>query len=110
MINTHVVPELHRIFGRMANGGIRRAWWFQDGAPAHRRIIVRDRLRHLFNNRVVGIGHAQEWPARSPDLTPMDFFLWGYLKSKVYQTVPQNQNELRQRITREVTALRRLNN
>ena len=28
--------------------------------------------------------------------------------SKVYQTVPQNQNELRQRITREVTALRRL--
>ena len=90
MINTHVVPELHRIFGRMANGGIRRAWWFQDGAPAHRRIIVRDRLRHLFNNRVVGIGHAQEWPARSPDLTPMDFFSLGIPN---VQSVPNSSSK-----------------
>ncbi|PNF22912.1 hypothetical protein B7P43_G13904 [Cryptotermes secundus] len=25
-----------------------------------------------------------EWPARSPDITPPDLFLWGYLKDKVY--------------------------
>ena len=24
------------------------------------------------------------WPPRSPDLTAADFFLWGYLKEKVY--------------------------
>lgn len=108
MINNHVVPELYRIFGRRADGGVQRAWWFQDGAPAHRRNIVRDRLQALFQDRVVGLGHAHEWPPRSPDLTPLDFFLWGYLKSKVYQTVPRNLNDLRQRITREVTALRRL--
>ncbi|GBL74948.1 hypothetical protein AVEN_107708-1 [Araneus ventricosus] len=24
------------------------------------------------------------WPPRSPDLTPWDFFLWGYVKVKVY--------------------------
>ena len=24
------------------------------------------------------------WPPRSPDLTPMDFYVWGYFKSKVY--------------------------
>ena len=24
------------------------------------------------------------WPPRSPDMTPLDFFLWGYIKSKVY--------------------------
>lgn len=108
MINTQVIPELHRIYGRMANGGVQRAWWFQDGAPAHRRIIVRDRLRALFHDRVVGLGHAREWPARSPDLTPLDFFLWGYIKSKVYVTVPRNINDLRQRIIRELVALRRL--
>ena len=36
----------------------------------------------------------------------MDFFLWGYLKEKVYQTVPQNVQDLRQRIIRELIALR----
>jgi hypothetical protein len=37
------------------------------------------------------IGHAaagdQEltrWPPRSPDLTPCDFFLWGFIKDRVF--------------------------
>ena len=24
------------------------------------------------------------WPPRSPDMTPCDFFLWGYVKERVY--------------------------
>ena len=28
------------------------------------------------------------WPARSPDLTPLDFFMWGYLKNSVYKHRP----------------------
>ena len=48
------------------------------------------------------------WPARSPDLivTPSDFFLWGYLKSKVYVTSPGNMNQLRDRITKEGNQLK----
>ncbi|EFN76728.1 hypothetical protein EAI_17569, partial [Harpegnathos saltator] len=41
-------------------------------------------------------------PLCSPDLTPLDFLLWGYLKSKVYVTKPQDLNDLRGRITREI--------
>ncbi|GBL80599.1 hypothetical protein AVEN_225281-1 [Araneus ventricosus] len=26
------------------------------------------------------------WTPRSPDLTPRDFFLWGYVKDKLYAT------------------------
>uniref|UniRef100_T1HQ67 Uncharacterized protein n=1 Tax=Rhodnius prolixus TaxID=13249 RepID=T1HQ67_RHOPR len=26
-----------------------------------------------------------QWPSRSPDLTPTDYFLWGYLKNKVFK-------------------------
>ncbi|GBM96214.1 hypothetical protein AVEN_236544-1 [Araneus ventricosus] len=26
------------------------------------------------------------WPARSPDLNCLDYFLWGYVKSLVYET------------------------
>ena len=32
---------------------------------------------------------------RSPDLNPCDFFLWGYLKSKVYSNRPQSIEELK---------------
>lgn len=107
IINDVVVPFLIQHYGQQRNGAIPRLWWMQDGAPAHRLIRVRDRLHELFPRRVVGLGHAREWPPRSPDLTPLDFFLWGYLKGKVYQTVPANIRELRQRIELEVQALNR---
>uniref|UniRef100_A0A914C8R5 Transposase n=1 Tax=Acrobeloides nanus TaxID=290746 RepID=A0A914C8R5_9BILA len=38
------------------------------------------------------------WPPYSPDLTSCDFFLWGYIKSIVYRTQPQNLDELQARI------------
>lgn len=54
---------------------------------------------------VCGIRMAQRlmlcsiaWPARSPDLTPLDFFLWGRIKDLVYATAPITQEDMRQRI------------
>lgn len=38
------------------------------------------------------------WPARSPDLTPLDFFLWGYVKARVYDNRPDTPEELQDRI------------
>lgn len=76
-------------------------WFQQDGAPPHFGINVRTYLDGTFPRRWIGRRGAIEWPARSPDLTPLDYFLWGYLKSKVYTTKPQNLIELRQRITHE---------
>ncbi|GBO39858.1 hypothetical protein AVEN_245212-1 [Araneus ventricosus] len=46
-----------------------------------------------------GYSGFQEWPPRSPDLTPMDFFLWGYLKQQVYATPPPTLQDLQRRIT-----------
>lgn len=106
MINNNVVPQLQQHFQRQIDGTFRNLWWVQDGAPAHRLIAVRDRLRELFGQRVVALYHNVEWPPRSPDLTPCDFFLWGYLKSKVYTTPPIDLADLRNRISNEVDALR----
>ena len=36
--------------------------------------------------------NGMNWPARSPD--PCDFFLWGYLKSKVYCPKPGTLDDL----------------
>lgn len=70
-----------------------------DGSPIHNAFLVREWLNEHFENRWIGRNSPLiEWPPRSPDLTPLDFFLWGLLKQKVYKTRPQTVPELRVRI------------
>jgi len=46
------------------------------------------------------------WPPRSPDMTPCDFFLWGYVKERVYvPSLPADLNELTNRITAAVKSV-----
>jgi hypothetical protein len=73
----------------------------QDGAPPHFSRVVREFLDDEFPRRWIGRRGFVEWPPRSPDMTPLDFFLWGHLKSEVYEPPPENLNVLRQRILDE---------
>jgi hypothetical protein len=76
-----------------------RMWFMQDGAPAHRARDVKDYLNNVFGRQWIGLGsQTQEWPPRSPDLTLLDFFLWGYVKEKVYKTEPTTIENMQQRI------------
>lgn len=78
---------------------IRRGMWFQhDGAPAHFSLEARQYLNEVFRNRWIGRGGPVHWPARSPDLTALDFFLWGHVKSLVYETPIPNAEELLGRV------------
>ena len=100
LINDHIVPGLRRSFQQQQNGAFRRVWYMQDGAPAHRALPVRNRLQELFGNRVVGMGHQIDWPAKIPDLSPLDFYLWGTVKQRVYrQGPPVSLRQLWSRIT-----------
>ena len=72
----------------------------QDGAPPHYALVVRNWLDFNLPNRWIGRrGSFCEWPARSPDLTPLDFFLWGVIKHKVYTVRVETVDELKMRIT-----------
>ena len=108
LIDEEIAPALRRLprYRGRRNGQLRRIWWAQDGAPPHRRRIVTDRLTELFGNQVIALNRAVEWPPRSPDLTPLDFFLWGYLKGKVFQTPPESREELERRINHKMNDLR----
>lgn len=75
-----------------------RMYFQQDGAPPHYWLVARNWLDEKFNGRWIGRRGPIEWPARSPDLTPPDFFLWGYLKNIVYKDRPSSCDELRDRI------------
>ena len=35
-----------------------------------------------------------QWPPRSPDLTPLDVCLWGWMKSEVYKEKVNTRDEL----------------
>ena len=106
MFNNEILPCLLRIYHLNVEADIQNIWWFQDGAPPHRLREVTQRLRDVFRHNFVALNQDIEWPARSPDLTPLDFFLWGYLKNKVYVTPPRILQDLRERITRECDILR----
>ncbi|GFX98754.1 uncharacterized protein TNCV_1503311 [Trichonephila clavipes] len=46
------------------------------------------------------------WPPRSCDLTPLDYFLWGYVKSLVYADKPQTLDHLEDNIRRVIADIR----
>ena len=56
-------------------------------------------------NRWVGRSGPIEWPARSPDLTACDYWLWGYLKEKVYARKTQDVGMLKLVIEEEIRAI-----
>ena len=71
-----------------------------DGAPPHIHQSVKELLENTFTSaRIVSRHFPFSWPPRSPDLTPMDFFFWGYLKNKVYSHTIDNMDELKEAIT-----------
>jgi hypothetical protein len=77
----------------------RNMWFLHDGAPAHFSLEARDQLDAAYPLRWIGRGGPVAWPPRSPDLNPLDYFLWGHLKSLVYEQEVPNRPELHQRIT-----------
>jgi Transposase. len=81
-------------------------WFMHDGAPAHFSLAARQHLNDTFAQRWIGRGGPQPWPARSPDLNPLDYFFWGHLKSLVYATPVVDENDLRNRIVNSCNVIR----
>lgn len=77
---------------------IEEMWWQQDGAPAHGTQQVTRNLRAIFNNRIISNRGLIRWPARSPDLTPLDFWLWSYVKERCYRERPTTRDDMIRRI------------
>lgn len=99
MLENYLMPALDDI-----NLQDRRNLYFQhDGCPAHSAISVRNWLDQHFHNKWIGQFGPIRWPARSPDITPLDFFLWGYLKQKVYaHDLKDNLNLLKEKISEAI--------
>jgi len=74
----------------------------------HRTFIVEEFIKNGgFPGHVISLRGDVGWPPRSPDLTPCGFFLWGYLKAKVYEQRPVTLEALKEAIRQEVVAITR---
>ena len=56
-------------------------WFMHDGAPPHFSRVAYQYLTDHFPGKWIGRNGPVEWPLRSPDLNPIDFYLWGHVKN-----------------------------
>ena len=59
---------------------------------------MRDYLNESFPNRWLGRGRPIPWPPRSPDLTPLDYYIWSHMNTLVYETKVDSRAAQRDRI------------
>lgn len=78
---------------------LRRDMMFQqDGAPPHFSNRARRVLNEKFPNSWIGRGGPRNWPPRSPDLSPLDYFLWGLIKEFVYRDTVDTRMQLEEKL------------
>ena len=84
MLQTHFLPD----FQLLSTNYPMNRYFMQDGARAHILRSVITFITSVFGTRTFGEKLNVHWPARSPDGTPCDFFLWGWLKDRLYRRYP----------------------
>ncbi|GFV34161.1 transposable element Tc3 transposase [Trichonephila clavipes] len=99
MITNFFIPELN-------NHDVQELWFQQDGAICHTARATIDLLKDTFGDRLISRFGPVNWPPRSCDLTPLDYFLWGYIKSLVYADKPQTLDHLEDNIRRVIADIR----
>ncbi|GFX36365.1 DUF4817 domain-containing protein [Trichonephila clavipes] len=99
MITNFLIPELN-------NHDVQELWFQQDGATCHTARATIDLLKDTFGDRLISrFGHVN-WPPKYCDLTPVDYFLWSYVKSLVYADKPQTLDHLEDNIRRVIADIR----
>ena len=99
MLQEEILPSL------LNEEGDYPVYFQQDGAPPHYGIQVHRFLDQQFPDAWIGRRGPVEWPPRSPDLSPLDFYFWGHLKFMVYQVKIQDINHLQERITDAIRSI-----
>ncbi|GFW08484.1 DUF4817 domain-containing protein [Trichonephila clavipes] len=99
MITNFFIPELN-------NHDIQELRFQQDGATCHTARATIYLLKDTFGDRLISRFGPANRPPRSCDLTPLDYFLWGYVKSLVYADKPQTLDHLEDNIRHVIADIR----
>ncbi|QQP51277.1 Transposable element Tc3 transposase, partial [Caligus rogercresseyi] len=103
MIVEETLPHDTRLFlPQLAELNLVNMWFHQDGATCHTARETMNMLKDEFGEQLISRNGPVSWPPRSCDLTPLDYFLWGYVKSLVYVDKPNTIEALQDNITRVI--------
>ncbi|GFW36625.1 DUF4817 domain-containing protein [Trichonephila clavipes] len=95
MITNFCIPGIN-------NHDVQELWFRQDGATCHTARATIDLLKDTFGDHLISRFGPVNWPPRFCDLTPLDYFLYGYVKSLVYADKPQTLDYLEDNIRRVI--------
>ncbi|GFY14435.1 transposable element Tc3 transposase [Trichonephila clavipes] len=99
MITNFFIPEWN-------NHDVQELWFQQGGATYHTARATIDLLKDTFGDRLISRFGPVNWPPRSCDLTPLDYFVYGYVKSLVYADKQQTLDHLEDNIRRVIVDIR----
>ncbi|GFU88093.1 uncharacterized protein TNCV_1336621 [Trichonephila clavipes] len=99
MITNFFILELN-------NHDVQELWFQQDSATCHTARTTIDLLKDTFGDLLISRFGPVNWPPRSCDLTLLDYFLWGYVKSLVYADKPHTLVHLEDNICRVISDVR----
>ena len=77
-------------------------WFQQNGATSHTSNPKLQWLEQHFPGRIISRRTHNEWASHSPDKSPPNFYLWGFLKDNVYQNDPWLITNLKKEIAERI--------
>uniref|UniRef100_A0A0K2V0N3 Putative LOC100569746 [Acyrthosiphon pisum] n=1 Tax=Lepeophtheirus salmonis TaxID=72036 RepID=A0A0K2V0N3_LEPSM len=93
------------LFSQMEKEDIGDIWFQKDGAACHTANVTVDILQIVFDNRIISRNGNVNWPYRSCNLTPLDYFLWETVKDKCYANHPETIDDLKHEIGVVIAAI-----
>ncbi|GFX44860.1 DUF4817 domain-containing protein [Trichonephila clavipes] len=110
-VETPLHPEKLTVWCALWAGGIIGPYFFKNDEGHNVTVngdarATIDLLKDTFGDRLISRFGPVNWPPRSCDLTPLDYFLWGYVKSLVYADKPQTLDHLEDNIRRVIADIR----
>ncbi|GFX44309.1 DUF4817 domain-containing protein [Trichonephila clavipes] len=102
-VETPLHPEKLTVWCALWSGAVVPTRW---GATCHTARATIDLLKDTFGDRLISRFRPVNWPPRSCDLTPLDYFLWSYVKPLVYADKSQTLDHLEDNIRRVIADIR----
>ena len=95
-LKKQLFPEIQKVYPR-------DDWIFiQDGASSHTSNLVQSFLEDTIPRRYI---KKDEWPPKSPDSNPLDYFFWNEVKTKVYAGRLNTPFETEEEIIKKIKAV-----
>lgn len=99
----HMIETFLKLY--LVDFNVENIYFQQDGATSHTSKKTIALLQEIFPSRLISRFGDVDWPPRSPDLTAPDYFLWGYLKDKVYANHPRTITQLKHSISAQIAMI-----